>query len=41
MLGDFQILNFKLNVGAIHEKLEINGLLGLDVLMAANVVLDL
>src|SRR5690606_16751924 len=27
-LGDFQIENFKLDVGALHEKLEINGLLG-------------
>lgn len=41
MLGDFQIENFKLDVGALHEKLEINGLLGLDLLMAANVILDL
>ncbi|MFK7691590.1 retropepsin-like aspartic protease [Paenibacillus sp. HJGM_3] len=40
-LGDFQIENFKLDVGALHEKLEINGLLGLDLLMAANVVLNL
>ncbi|WP_248930351.1 retropepsin-like aspartic protease [Paenibacillus hamazuiensis] len=40
-LGDFQIENFKLDVGALHEKLEINGLLGLDLLMAANIVLDL
>ncbi len=41
MLGDFRIENFKLDVGALHEKLEFNGLLGLDLLMAANVVLDL
>jgi predicted aspartyl protease len=41
MLGDFQIENFKLDVGALHEKLEINGLLGLDFLMAAKTVLDL
>lgn len=41
MLGDFQIENFKLDVGALHEKLEINGLLGLDLLMTANIVLDL
>lgn len=41
LLGDFQIDNFKLDVGALHDKLEINGLLGLDLLMAANVVLDL
>jgi predicted aspartyl protease len=40
-LGDFQIDDFKLDVGALHEKLEINGLLGLDLLMAAKVVLDL
>ncbi|WP_438431826.1 retropepsin-like aspartic protease [Gorillibacterium sp. sgz500922] len=40
-LGDFQIENFKLDVGALHEELGINGLLGLDLLMAANVVLDL
>lgn len=40
-LGDFQIENFKLDVGALHEKLEINGLLGLDLLMTANIVLDL
>ncbi|MDQ1910122.1 retropepsin-like aspartic protease [Paenibacillus sp. GD4] len=40
-LGNFQVGNFKLDVGALHEKLEINGLLGLDLLMAANIVLDL
>lgn len=40
-LGDFQIEEFKLDVGALHEKLEINGLLGLDLLMAANIVLNL
>ncbi|MBD0382632.1 aspartyl protease family protein [Paenibacillus sedimenti] len=40
-MGDFQIENFKLDVGALHEKLEINGLSGLDVLMAVNVVMDL
>lgn len=40
-LGDFKIKNFKLDVGALHEKLEINGLLGLDLLMAADVILDL
>lgn len=40
-LGDFQVENFKLDVGALHEKLEINGLLGLDLLMSANIVLDL
>ncbi|BFT70180.1 aspartyl protease family protein [Paenibacillus sp. P36] len=40
-LGDFKIDSFKLDVGAMHEKLEINGLLGLDLLMAANIVLDL
>jgi len=40
-LGDFQIKDFKLDVGTLHEKLEINGLLGLDLLVAANVVLDL
>lgn len=41
VLGDLRIENFKLDVGAVHEKLEINGLLGLDLLMAANVILDL
>ncbi|NOV01454.1 aspartyl protease family protein [Paenibacillus planticolens] len=40
-LGDFKIDSFKLDAGALHEKLEINGLLGLDLLMAANIVLDL
>lgn len=40
-LGDLQVNNFKLDIGTLHEKLEINGLLGLDMLMAANVVLDL
>lgn len=40
-LGDFQIDNFKLDVGVLHEKLYINGLLGLDLLIAANVVLNL
>lgn len=40
-LGDFRIERFKLDVGSLHEKLEINGLLGLDLLMCANAVLDL
>jgi len=40
-LGDFRIENFKLDVGSLHEKLEISGLLGLDLLVAAHVVLDL
>ncbi|RAV22350.1 retropepsin-like aspartic protease [Paenibacillus contaminans] len=40
-LGDFQIKDFNLDVGTLHEMLEINGLLGLDLLVAANVVLDL
>lgn len=40
-LGDFQIKDFNLDVGTLHEMLEIKGLLGLDLLVAANVVLDL
>lgn len=40
-LGDFRIENFKLDVGSLHEKLEINGPFGLDLLMAANIVLNL
>jgi len=40
-LGDFQIERFKLDVGVLHEKLGINGLLGLDLLMAAKIVIDL
>ncbi|MEK3724953.1 retropepsin-like aspartic protease [Paenibacillus sp. FSL H8-0034] len=40
-LGSFQIKNFKLDVGSLHEKLTINGLLGLDLLMEANIILDL
>lgn len=41
LLGDFQTENFKLDIGALHEKLEIHGLLGLDLLMAANIIIDL
>ncbi|MHA6534729.1 retropepsin-like aspartic protease [Paenibacillus sp. BAC0078] len=40
-LGSFHIDNYKLDIGALHEKLSINGLLGIDVLMAANIVLNL
>jgi predicted aspartyl protease len=40
-LGSFQIENFKLDVGYLHEKLAINGLLGLDLLKEANIILDL
>lgn len=40
-LGSFHIENVKLDVGRLHEKLSINGLLGLDLLMKANIVLDL
>lgn len=40
-LGNFTIENYKLDVGSLHEKLAINGLLGLDLLMKANIVLDL
>ncbi|RQW12663.1 hypothetical protein EH198_06300 [Paenibacillus rhizophilus] len=40
-LGSFQIYDYKLDIGSLHEKLQINGLLGLDVLMGANIVLDL
>lgn len=40
-LGNLNIDNYKLDVGSIHEKLAINGLLGLDLLMEANIVLDL
>lgn len=40
-LGSFHIENYKLDVGTLHEKLAINGLLGLDLLMKAGIVLDL
>lgn len=40
-LGSLHIENYKLDVGSLHEKLAINGLLGLDLLMKANIVLDL
>lgn len=40
-LGSLQIENYKLDIGSLHEKLRINGLLGLDVLMEADIVLDL
>lgn len=40
-LGTFQIEDFKLDVGILHEKLDINGLIGLDLLIQANTVLDL
>ncbi|MBT2291687.1 retropepsin-like domain-containing protein [Paenibacillus albidus] len=40
-LGNFNIEKYKLDVGSLHEKLAINGLLGLDLLMKANIVLDL
>lgn len=40
-LGNINIENYKLDVGSLHEKLAINGLLGLDLLMKANIVLDL
>lgn len=40
-LGSFQIENLKLDIGSIHEKLPINGLLGLDLLMKANIILNL
>ncbi|MEC0228193.1 aspartyl protease family protein [Paenibacillus alba] len=40
-LGTFHSENFKLDVGSLHEKLDINGLLGLDLLMDANIILDL
>lgn len=40
-LGEFQIDNFNLDVGLLHEKLDINGLIGLDLLMQAHVILDL
>ncbi|WP_151735387.1 retropepsin-like aspartic protease [Paenibacillus tengchongensis] len=40
-LGDINIKNVKLDVGSLHEKLAINGLFGLDLLMKANMVLDL
>lgn len=40
-LGSFHIENYKLDVGSLHEKLAINGLLGLDLLMKAQIMLDL
>ncbi|NQX67510.1 hypothetical protein HQN90_15415 [Paenibacillus alba] len=40
-LGTFHSENFKLDIGSLHEKLDINGLLGLDLLMDANIILDL
>ena len=40
-LDDFKIENFKLDVGVLHEKLDANGLLGLDLLMAANMIINL
>jgi predicted aspartyl protease len=40
-LGTFQIKNFQLDVGSLHENLAINGLLGLDLLMEANILIDL
>ncbi|WP_339316405.1 retropepsin-like aspartic protease [Paenibacillus sp. FSL R10-2734] len=40
-LGNFHIDNYKLDVGSLHEKLLINGLLGLDLMIDANIVLDL
>ncbi|MDG0874569.1 retropepsin-like aspartic protease [Paenibacillus thiaminolyticus] len=40
-LGTFQIQNFKLDVGLLHQKLDINGLIGLDLLMQADMILDL
>ncbi|WP_240416340.1 retropepsin-like aspartic protease [Paenibacillus periandrae] len=40
-LGSFVIKNFKLDVGSLHEKLSINGLIGLDMLMEASIILDL
>lgn len=40
-LGNINIENYKLDVGSLHEKLPINGLLGLDLLMKANIVLNL
>jgi predicted aspartyl protease len=40
-LGSFQIENFKLDIGTLHEKIAVNGLLGLDLLMEANIILDL
>ncbi|QGQ97882.1 hypothetical protein EHS13_24840 [Paenibacillus psychroresistens] len=40
-LGDFEILNFKLDIGALHEHLDIHGLIGLDLLIAANMIIDL
>lgn len=40
-LGSFQIENFKLDIGTLHEKIAVNGLLGLDLLMKANIILDL
>jgi hypothetical protein len=40
-LGDFEILNFKLDIGVLHEQLDIHGLIGLDLLIAANMIIDL
>lgn len=40
-LGDFEIENFKLDIGVLHEQLDIHGLIGLDLLIAANMIIDL
>lgn len=40
-LGSFQIENFKIDIGTLHEKLTINGLIGLDLLIKANIILNL
>lgn len=40
-LGSFKIENFKVDIGSLHEMLNINGLIGLDLLIKANMILDL
>lgn len=40
-LENFQVEHFKLDIGSLHEKLIINGLLGLDLLIEAHIILDL
>lgn len=40
-LGTFYTENMKLDVGTLHEQWNINGLIGLDLLKAANMMIDL
>lgn len=40
-LGTFHTKNIKLDVGTLHEQWNINGLIGLDLLKEANMMIDL